>query len=142
MGRAGIGRLINRFQAHEPHQPADPVTAHNDALAIQLTHHLPAAVWLAPLIILVELVSFVAKPITLSVRLFANMFAGHMLIKLFGDFAAMMVDRLGAIGIVAAMAPVAMMVLFFAFEIMVVFIQSYIFILLTCVYLRSAIHPH
>ncbi len=98
--------------------------------------------WLAPLIVLVELVSYLAKPITLGVRLFANMFAGHMLIKLFGDFAAMMVDRLGPVGIVAAMAPVAMMVVFFAFEVMVVLIQSYIFILLTSVYLRSAIQAH
>jgi len=87
--------------------------------------------WLAPLIVLVEAVSYLAKPITLGVRLFANMFAGHMLIKLFGDFAAMMVDRLGPIGIVAAMAPVAMMVIFFAFEVMVVLIQSYVFIPLT-----------
>jgi len=98
--------------------------------------------WLAPLIVLVEAVSYLAKPITLGVRLFANMFAGHMLIKLFGDFAALMVDRLGPIGIVAAMAPVAMMVIFFAFEVIVVLIQSYVFILLTSVYLRSAIHAH
>jgi F-type H+-transporting ATPase subunit a len=76
------------------------------------------------------------------VRLFANMFAGHMLIKLFADFAAMMVDRLGPLGIAAAVAPVAMMVVFFMFEVIVVLIQSYIFILLTSVYLRSALHAH
>jgi F-type H+-transporting ATPase subunit a len=97
---------------------------------------------LAPMIVLVELVSYLARPITLGVRLFANMFAGHMLIKLFGDFAAMMVDRLGAIGIVAAFAPVALMVVLFAFEVMVVLIQSYIFILLTSVYIRSSIEAH
>lgn len=98
--------------------------------------------WLAPLIVLIELISYLARPITLGVRLFANMFAGHMLIKLFADFAAMMVDRLGPIGIVTALAPVAMMVVFMMFEILVVLIQSYIFILLTSVYLRSSIHAH
>ncbi len=98
--------------------------------------------WLAPLIVPIELISYLAKPITLSVRLFANMFAGHMLIKLFADLAAMVVDHLGPIGILVAMAPLAMMVIFFAFEVMVVLIQSYIFILLTSVYLRSSIHAH
>jgi F-type H+-transporting ATPase subunit a len=105
---------------------------------------LPAAtpVWLAPMIILVELISYFARPITLGVRLFANMFAGHMLIKLFGDFAAMMVDRLGAIGVITALAPVALMIVLLAFEVLVVVIQSYIFILLTCVYIRSSIEVH
>jgi len=98
--------------------------------------------WLAPMIVLVEVISYLARPITLAVRLFANMFAGHMLIKLFGDFAAMMVDRLGPIGVLAALAPVAMMVVLYAFEVMVVLIQSYIFILLTSVYLRGAMQAH
>jgi F-type H+-transporting ATPase subunit a len=98
--------------------------------------------WLAPMIVLVEMVSYLARPITLGVRLFANMFAGHMLIKLFGDFSVMMTERLGLLGFAAALLPVAMMVIFFAFEVMVVLIQSYIFILLTSVYLRSAIEQH
>lgn len=98
--------------------------------------------WLAPLIVLVEVISYLARPITLATRLFANMFAGHMLIKLFGDFAVMMIDRLGFIGVVAAIGPVLLMVIFFAFETLVVLIQSYIFILLTSVYLRSPTETH
>jgi F-type H+-transporting ATPase subunit a len=98
--------------------------------------------WLAPMIVVIELVSYMARPITLGIRLFANMFAGHMLIKLFGDFAAMMIDRLGPFGIVAAIAPVAIMMVLFAFEVTVVLIQSYIFILLTSVYIRSSIEVH
>ncbi len=97
---------------------------------------------IAPIIVLVELVSYMARPVTLGVRLFANMFAGHMLIKLFGDFAVMMTERMGAIGYIAALLPIAMMIIFFAFEVIVVLIQSYIFILLTSVYLRSAIESH
>ena len=98
--------------------------------------------WLAPMIVLVELVSYLARPITLAVRLFANMFAGHMLLKLFGDFAAMLVDRFGSAGIVAALAPVAMMVVLYAFEIIVILIQSYIFIVLASVYIRAASEVH
>lgn len=105
---------------------------------------LPAGtpMWLAPMIVLVEAISYLARPITLGVRLFANMLAGHILIKMFGDFSAMIVDHFGPIGIVAAIVPVAMMVVLFAFEIMVVFIQSYIFILLTSVYIRTSIEDH
>jgi F-type H+-transporting ATPase subunit a len=94
------------------------------------------------MIVSVELVSYLARPMTLAVRLFANMFAGHLLIKRFGDFAEMMVDRLGPIGIAAALAPVAMMVLLYGFEVMAVMIQSYIFIVLASVYIRSAAQDH
>ncbi len=112
--------------------------------ALFFRQFLPAGTpaWLAPMIVFVELVSYLARPITLGVRLFANMLGGHILIKMFGDFAAMMVVYLGPLGIVTAIAPVAMMILLFAFEIMVVFIQSYIFIVLTSVYIRSSIEAH
>lgn len=105
---------------------------------------LPAGtpLWLTPLIVVIEVISYLARPITLGVRLFANVLAGHMIIKLFGDFAAMMMDALGVGGLALVVFPVALMVVFFAFEVVVVLIQSYIFILLTSVYLRSSLEGH
>lgn len=98
--------------------------------------------WLAPLIVVIEAISYLARPLTLGVRLFANVLAGHMIIKLFGDFAVMMMDAFGAGGLSLVVFPLLLMVVFFAFEVVVVFIQSYIFILLTSVYLRSSIDGH
>lgn len=98
--------------------------------------------WLAPLIVVIELISFIARPITLGVRLFANVLAGHMIIKLFGDFSVMIIDNFGLSGLPMVIMPLIMMVIFYGFEIIVVFIQSYIFILLTCVYIRSTTEAH
>lgn len=94
--------------------------------------------WLAPLIVTVEVISYLFRPVTLGVRVFANIFAGHVIIKLFGDMSGMLVDELGTAGIVAALVPVALMVVFYAFEIAVFFIQAYIFALITCLYLKEA----
>lgn len=98
--------------------------------------------WLAPLIVLVEVISFLFRPVTLGVRLFVNVLAGHMIIKLFGDFCVMMIDAFGSVGILMTVGPIVLMMLFFAFEIVVVFLQSYIFMLLTCVYIRSSLEGH
>lgn len=98
--------------------------------------------WLAPLIVTIELISFLARPITLGVRLFANVLAGHMIIKLFGDFSVMILDNFGFSGLPMVIFPLIMMVVFYGFEIIVVFIQSYIFMLLTCVYIRSTTEAH
>jgi len=98
--------------------------------------------WIAPLIVFIEFISFLARPITLGVRLFANVLAGHMMIKLFGDFSVMIVDRFGASGLPLVVLPLVMMIVFYAFETIVVFIQSYIFILLTCVYIRTTTENH
>jgi F-type H+-transporting ATPase subunit a len=105
-----------------------------------LPHGTP--LWLAPLIVVIEVISYLARPITLGVRLFANVLAGHMIIKLFGDFSAMMMETLGAGALALVVFPVVLMVVFFAFEVIVVLIQSYIFILLTSVYLRSSLEGH
>ena len=97
----------------------------------------PAA--LLPFIVLIEVISFVSRPISLSVRLFANMLAGHITLKVFGGFVTML---LGA-GAFAALSPLPLagIVALTAFELLVAFLQAYVFAILTCVYLNDAIHP-
>ena len=94
---------------------------------------------LMPFIILIEIISFASRPISLSVRLFANMLAGHITLKVFGGFVAML---LGA-GVYAILSPLPLIaiVLLTAFELLVAFLQAYVFAILTCVYLNDAIHP-
>lgn len=92
-----------------------------------------------PILIPVEIISYLFRPITLGFRIFANIFAGHVMVKLFADFCLMLVEALGPIGIGASVAPLAMMVLLLGFEIGIVCIQSYIFLLISTMYLRDAL---
>lgn len=97
-----------------------------------------------PLLILVtpiEIISFVSRPISLSVRLFANMLAGHITLKVFAGFVADL-SGLGALGIIGASLPLAMTVAITALEFLVAFMQAYVFAILTCIYLNDALHPH
>lgn len=98
--------------------------------------------WLAPLIVPIEVISYLFRPVTLGVRLFANILAGHMIIKLFGDFSEMIIHSFGNYGYPLTLLPIFMMVLFYAVEVVIVFIQSYIFMLLTCIYIRSSDEIH
>ncbi|NJO32318.1 MAG: F0F1 ATP synthase subunit A, partial [Rhodospirillales bacterium] len=109
-----------------------------------LRFFLPAdiPIFVAPIFVLVETISYLFRPITLGFRIFANIVAGHIMLKLFADFCAMLFAALGPIGIVASVAPLVMIVILYAFEILIVSIQSYIFMLITCVYLRDALRPH
>jgi F-type H+-transporting ATPase subunit a len=86
-----------------------------------------------------EIISFVSRPISLSIRLFANMLAGHITLKVFGGFVSML---LGA-GVFAVIAPLPLLgiVALTAFELLVAFLQAYVFTILTCVYLNDALHP-
>jgi F-type H+-transporting ATPase subunit a len=95
---------------------------------------------LMPFIVLIEVISFLSRPVSLSVRLFANMLAGHITLKVFGGFVALM---LGASGVAAILSPLplAAIVLLTAFELLVAVLQAYVFAILTCVYLNDAIHP-
>jgi F-type H+-transporting ATPase subunit a len=97
----------------------------------------PAGVpwWLMPIIIPIELISYLIRPISHSVRLFANMMAGHTMLKVFAGF----VVGLGALG---GWAPMAFLVAFTGLELFVAVIQAFIFTLLTCIYLNDAIHMH
>ena len=94
---------------------------------------------LLPFIVLIEIISFVSRPISLSVRLFANMLAGHITLKVFGGFVAMLLGA-GAYAVISPL-PLIAIVLLTAFELLVAFLQAYVFAILTCVYLNDAIHP-
>jgi F-type H+-transporting ATPase subunit a len=96
---------------------------------------------LAPLIIPVEVISYLSRPVSLSIRLFANMVAGHVMLKVFASFVVMMAGA-GAIGFVAAAAPLALTVVLIGFEFLVAFLQAYVFAILTCIYLHDAVHLH
>ena len=95
----------------------------------------PLLVFLVP----IEIISFVARPVTLSVRLFANMMAGHITLKVFGSFVALLLGA-GAASILAPL-PLIGIILLSAFELLVAVLQAYVFAILTCVYLNDAIHP-
>lgn len=95
--------------------------------------------YVLPLVILIEVISFLSRPISLSVRLFANMLAGHIALKIFAGF----VVSLGATGVWAVLAPLplALAVGLTALELLVAFLQAYVFTILTCIYLNDALHP-
>ncbi|HEY5818416.1 MAG TPA: F0F1 ATP synthase subunit A [Mesorhizobium sp.] len=95
---------------------------------------------LVPLVVLIEVISFLSRPISLSVRLFANMLAGHITLKVFAGFVTSL-SALGAIGIGGSILPLAMTVAITALEFLVAFLQAYVFAVLTCMYLNDAIHP-
>ncbi len=92
------------------------------------------SIFLAPILIPVEMISYMSRPISLSVRLFANMMAGHTMMKVFAGFVAM----LGIFGV----APMAVNVVLTGFEVVISMLQAYIFTVLTCVYLSDAVHLH
>lgn len=96
---------------------------------------------LAPLIIPVEVISYLSRPVSLSIRLFANMVAGHVMLKVFATFVVMLAGA-GTIGFVAAVAPLALNVALIGFEFLVAFLQAYVFAILTCIYLHDAVHLH
>ena len=93
-----------------------------------------------PLVVLIEIISFFSRPISHSVRLFANMLAGHVTLKVFASFVTML-GALGVIGKVGAVLPLGLTVALTALELMVAFLQAYVFTILTCIYLNDAIHP-
>ena len=97
-------------------------------------------VFLVPVVVLIEIISFVSRPISLSVRLFANMLAGHITLKVFAGFVVSL-SALGALGVGGAIIPLAMTVALTALEFLVAFLQAYVFMVLTCMYLNDAIHP-
>lgn len=97
--------------------------------------------WLIPMIVFIEILSFISRPISLSVRLFANMLAGHITLKVFAGFAVSMIATMGASGFVVAILPIAFTVALTALEFLVAFLQAYVFAILTCMYLNDAIHP-
>ncbi|HET9147736.1 MAG TPA: F0F1 ATP synthase subunit A [Acetobacteraceae bacterium] len=98
--------------------------------------------WLLPLLIPIEIVSFLSRPVSLSVRLFANITAGHVMWEVFAGFMLMLSASLGAAGILASIIPLGLNVALTALEFLVAFLQAYVFAVLTCLYLHDAIHLH
>ncbi len=97
--------------------------------------------WLLPLIIPIELISFLIRPITLSVRLFANMMAGHLMLKVFAGFSVMMFGA-GFVGIVGSMLPMLFNVILIGFEFLIALIHAYVFTVLSCIYLKDTVDLH
>jgi F-type H+-transporting ATPase subunit a len=97
---------------------------------------LPSGVpWLIiPMIVPVEILSYIFRPISLSIRLFANMLAGHIILKIFAGFTIMM----GFFGFL----PLGLNIIFVGFEFFVAALQAYIFTILSCAYLNDALHSH
>ena len=98
--------------------------------------------YLAPLMVVIELVSYLFRPVTLGMRIFANIVSGHIMLKLFGDFCAMLTENFGATGIAMSVLPLAAAVLMHFVEVGVYLIQSYIFIVISAIYVRDALHSH
>lgn len=98
-----------------------------------LPHGIP--LWLAPLIFIIEFFAFLAKPVSLSLRLVANMIAGHVLLKVIAGFMVSLMLFLKPL-------PLPLMVILFGFELFVAILQAYIFTLLSCVYLSDAVNLH
>ncbi|NND48974.1 MAG: F0F1 ATP synthase subunit A [Rhizobiales bacterium] len=94
---------------------------------------IPAA--LVPLLVVIEVISYLTRPVSLSVRLFANMMAGHTMLKVFAGFVVGM-------GIIGGWAPLAFIVAFTGLEVLIAFLQAYVFAILTCIYLNDALHMH
>jgi len=97
-------------------------------------------IYILPLVVFIEVLSFLSRPISHSVRLFANMLAGHITLKVFAGFVTLL-GSLGVAGWLGATLPLALTVALTALELLVAFLQAYVFTILTCIYLNDALHP-
>jgi F-type H+-transporting ATPase subunit a len=97
-------------------------------------------IYILPLVTFIEVLSFLSRPVSHSVRLFANMLAGHITLKVFAGFVTML-GALGFVGWLGAVLPLGLTVALMALELLVAFLQAYVFAILTCIYLNDAIHP-
>jgi F-type H+-transporting ATPase subunit a len=95
---------------------------------------------LRPVLALIEVISYFVRPVSHSIRLAGNMMAGHAVIKVFAAFAPLVL--ISGIGIAVTPLSILAITAMYALEILVAFIQAYVFTILTCVYLRDALHPH
>jgi F-type H+-transporting ATPase subunit a len=97
-------------------------------------------IYILPLVTFIEVLSFISRPISHSVRLFANMLAGHITLKVFAAFVTML-GAAGFLGWIGAILPLGLTVALTALEFLVAFLQAYVFAILTCIYINDAIHP-
>jgi F-type H+-transporting ATPase subunit a len=99
-------------------------------------------VWLLPLLVPIEIISYLSRPVSLSVRLFANMTAGHVMWEVFAGFMLLLTASFGIFGIVASIVPLGLNIALVALELLVAGLQAYVFAILTCLYLHDAVHMH
>src|SRR6516165_4483246 len=97
-------------------------------------------IYILPLVTAIEVLSFFSRPVSHSVRLFANMLAGHITLKVFGGFVVMLAG-FGFLGWLGAALPLALTAALTALELLVALLQAYVFAILTCIYLNDALHP-
>jgi F-type H+-transporting ATPase subunit a len=97
-------------------------------------------IYILPLVVFIEVFSFFLRPISHSVRLFANMLAGHIALKVFASFIPVLAG-IGIAGYFGAVLPFGMVIALTALELLVAFLQAYVFAILTCIYLNDALHP-
>jgi len=97
-------------------------------------------IYILPVVVPIEIMTFLLKPVSHSVRLFANLLAGHIALKVFAGFVGML-GTLGIFGSFGAVFPLALTVALTALELLVAILQAYVFAILTCIYLGDAIHP-
>jgi F-type H+-transporting ATPase subunit a len=97
-------------------------------------------IWMLIFMIPIEIISFCSRPISLSVRLFANMMAGHTMLNVFGGFVIGLAAAGGAVSVLSV-APLLAITAVSALEFLIAFLQAYVFAILTCIYLNDALHP-
>ena len=97
-------------------------------------------IYILPLVTAMEVISFLTRPLSHSVRLFANMLAGHITVTVFASF-IIMLGGAGVLGILGATVPFVLIVLLTALDLLVAVLQAYVFAILTCIYLNDALHP-
>src|SRR5258707_700207 len=97
-------------------------------------------IYILPLVTFIEVLSFLSRPVSHSVRLFANVLAGHITLKVFAGFGPML-GALGFLGWLGAIVPLGLTVALTSLELLVAFLQAYVLAILTCIYLNDAIHP-
>jgi F-type H+-transporting ATPase subunit a len=90
-------------------------------------------IFLLPLIVIIEVISYLTRPISLAIRLFANMMAGHTMLKVFATFVV-------SLGVLAGWAPLAFIVALTGLELLIAFLQAYVFAILSCIYLNDALN--
>jgi len=97
-------------------------------------------IYILPFVVLIEIISFFSRPLSHAVRLWANILAGHLVLKVFASFVPMMAAAGGLVAF-GSVLPLIMTVALYALEFLVAFLQAYVFALLTCIYLNDALHP-
>jgi F-type H+-transporting ATPase subunit a len=97
--------------------------------------------WLMPILVPIEVISYLIRPISLSVRLFANMMAGHTLLKVLAGFATAFVSA-GGLTLLAVPVMVVVLIAFTGLEVLVACLQAFVFAVLSCIYLNDALHMH